>query len=126
MYSYHHALAPERIADFYIQSKGDLRFLPDNATALVADVERYLKVNQLHHRLDELASIAYEVVSQAQQAREQISNQDEVQQGFGDTRRDLQEHEIALKLQGMDMPEYAAERKRLNVTRTVADFLGGN
>lgn len=132
MQSYH-ALSEEKLAEYYLSSKGDLTLLPDTATGLVNDVQRWLKVSNLQHRLDSSAAIASEAYSQARKQAPVQSQAEEAaqynrEQGWGNDRPDLQMDELALKqrVQGMSMADYSANRERLNVTRTVADFSGGN
>jgi hypothetical protein len=127
------------LGQIYVQSKGHLDFMPNSAAGLVADVERWLNANRMHHRLDEKARIASEAFRIAQQVRQQQAPEAEtatlldVQQGYGDRRHDLDElamtrmSELALSAQvaQMDMQTYSENRARLGVEQDLASFLGG-
>jgi hypothetical protein len=131
----YHALSEAEVARFYVQSKGAVEFLPRNADALVADVERYLRASRLDHRLDEAVTIAKAAFEIADQVREQQTPEDfqaSVRDQFGDLReinQAAQQYADELALAGrvsqMDMKEFAAERGRLGRHKTTADFLLG-
>jgi hypothetical protein len=121
------ALEPAQIAEYYLQSKGGVDFLPGSAEGLVADIERYLRASSLDHRLDERITIAQEAFQIAQQVRGQSEDAEaellaDVQMGYGDRRAEADE---LARIQAMSIHEFAAERGRLGLQKSTADFLLG-
>ena len=118
------ALEPADLAEHYVASKGSPMFLPNTAFALVHDVERYLRANNLDHRLEDAIQIAQAAFDLAQEALALMPDPEQFQAEVheGTTATDAQ---LAQTVAAMDLNAYAANREQLTGQRGNMAFLAG-
>lgn len=129
------ALSETDLGVAFLQAKGGVEFLPDNAQALVDSVRAWLRRSKLDHRLGDAVDIAIEVHEIYRQIRAQRPNQDDeaafranIHEGTTADDAALQRAEelaLAGQVSQMSAEDFAANRERFGLSRSVFAHLSG-